>query len=118
MLKETLTNVCCGVPAVRYRERSGRGEHHAAQWSREVLHSEWGYSIGRRHSNIPGAGRGVFVTDGVVCKGQVVALYPGTLYHPGERLLIQSIRNPFILRCSDGVMVDGRDTGLSRSIYK
>ena len=67
---------------------------------------------------ILGAGRGVFVTDGVVCRGQIVALYPGTLYYPGERVLIQSIRHPFILCCSDGVMVDGRNTGLSRSIYK
>lgn len=94
------------------------GEDQAAQWSREFLLSEWGYYIDRHHSNIPGAGKGVFVTDGVVRRGQVVALYPGTLYYPGERLLVQSLWNPFILRCSDGVMVDGRDTGLSRSIYK
>ena len=107
-----------GVP--NYQRLGDSGENQAVQLSRskETLLSEWGYSIGRHHSNIPGAGRGVFVTDGVVRSGQIVALYPGTLYHPGERLLIQSIRNPFILRCSDGVMVDGRDTGLSRSIYK
>ena len=104
--------------ALSSQEFSGYDGGQTAQWSKETLLAEWGFSVGRRHSNIPGAGRGVFVTDGVVHKGQIVALYPGTLYYPGERMLIQSIRNPFILRCSDGVMVDGRDTGLSRSIYK
>ena len=37
---------------------------------------------------------------------------------PHEPLLLQSLGNPFIFRCVDGVMIDGNHRGLSRWIYK
>jgi hypothetical protein len=37
---------------------------------------------------------------------------------PHEPLLLQSLRNPFVFRCADGVMIDGHHRGLSRWIYK
>lgn len=38
-----------------------------------------GYSIERRRSSIPNAGVGVFVSNGKVKKGSIVALYPGCI---------------------------------------
>ena len=42
----------------------------------------------------------------------------GTVYQPYEPILFQSLANPFIFRCVDGVLIDGKDTGLSRMIYR
>ena len=60
----------------------------------------------------------MFVSKGSVEKGQMVALYPGTLYFPGEPMLIASFGNQYILRCSDGMLVDGKHTGVSKCIFK
>jgi hypothetical protein len=84
----------------------------------ELLLRKWGFSLKRCHSNIPNAGRGVYVVKGRIKAGQMSSIYPGVVYYPGEPLFFQSIMNPFILRCSDGLMVDGRDRGISRSIFK
>lgn len=48
----------------------------------------------------------------------LLALYPGTLYLPSDPLFFASIKNPYILRCEDGLLVDGNDRGLSKSIFK
>lgn len=48
----------------------------------------------------------------------LAALYPGTLYLPSEPLLLASLKNQYILRCQDGVLVDGNDRRLSKSIFK
>ena len=45
-------------------------------------------------------------------------LYAGTVYLPQEPLFFQSLRNTFIFRCADGVMIDGNHRGLSKWIYK
>ena len=42
----------------------------------------------------------------------------GTVYLPHEPLFFQSLWNPFIFRCADGVMIDGNHRGLSKWIYK
>lgn len=44
--------------------------------------------------------------------------FTGTLYHPHEPILLPSIRNAFILRCLDGIHVDGNDRRMSKMIYK
>ncbi|CAJ1071940.1 SET domain-containing protein 9 [Xyrichtys novacula] len=77
-----------------------------------------GFCIDRCASSMPSAGTGVFVTRGFVPKGATVAMYPGTVYQPYEPILLQSIRNPFIFRCIDGVLIDGNDKGISKMIYK
>lgn len=43
----------------------------------ETMYNTLGYEIKRLESNIPGAGKGVFVTKGDIPVGNLVALYPG-----------------------------------------
>lgn len=77
-----------------------------------------GFCIDRKPSTLPFAGTGVFVTKGFVPKGVTVAMYPGTVYQAYEPILLQSIRNPFVFRCIDGVLVDGNDKGISKMVFK
>ena len=35
-----------------------------------------------------------------------------------EPLLLPSIGNSFIFQCIDGIRIDGKDRGISRSIFK
>ncbi|XP_019852882.1 PREDICTED: SET domain-containing protein 9-like isoform X2 [Amphimedon queenslandica] len=63
-------------------------------------------------------GLGVFVNQGRVKESQLVALYPGTIYLPLQPILLQSLHNSYILRCVDGIHIDGRHTHLSRLIYR
>ncbi|XP_022611098.1 SET domain-containing protein 9 [Seriola dumerili] len=77
-----------------------------------------GFCIDRQPSTLPFAGSGVFVTKGFVPKGATVAMYPGTVYQAYEPILLQSIRNPFVFRCIDGVLIDGNDKGISKMVFK
>ncbi|XP_070830779.1 SET domain-containing protein 9 [Chaetodon trifascialis] len=77
-----------------------------------------GFCIDRKPSTLPHAGTGVFVTKGLVPKGAVVAMYPGTVYQAYEPILLQSIRNPFVFRCIDGVLIDGNDKGISKMVFR
>ncbi|XP_059479120.1 SET domain-containing protein 9-like [Neocloeon triangulifer] len=86
--------------------------------SRSIMLNKHGFKIDRAPSLIPGGGTGVFVTKGKVRKGRLVALYPGTIYRSFEPILLPSINNPFIFRCLDGTHLDGKNTGLSRIIFK
>ena len=45
-------------------------------------------------------------------------LNTGTVYLPFDPILLQSINNEFILRCIDGIHIDGKHRGLSKIIYK
>ncbi|XP_034038767.1 SET domain-containing protein 9 [Thalassophryne amazonica] len=83
-----------------------------------MLEQALGFSIDRRPSTLPFAGTGVFVSSGAVPKGATVAMYPGTVYQPYEPILLQSIRNPFVFRCIDGVLIDGNDKGISKMVYR
>ncbi|KAG7527004.1 SET domain-containing protein 9 [Solea senegalensis] len=82
-----------------------------------MLHS-LGFYIERQPSTLPFAGTGVFVAKGLVPKGATVAMYPGTVYQAHEPILLQSIRNSFVFRCIDGVLVDGNDKGISKMVFK
>lgn len=77
-----------------------------------------GFCIDRKASTLTSAGTGVFVTRGFVPKGTTVAMYPGTVYQPYEPILLQSIRNPFVFRCIDGILIDGNDKGISKMVYR
>lgn len=91
---------------------------HREQNEGDVLFQTLGFCIERRASSLAFAGTGVFVTRGFVPKGATVAMYPGTVYQPYEPILLQSIRNPFVFRCIDGVLVDGNDRGISRMVFR
>uniref|UniRef100_A0A8C2SNE9 SET domain containing 9 n=1 Tax=Coturnix japonica TaxID=93934 RepID=A0A8C2SNE9_COTJA len=84
----------------------------------EVLLRTMGFSVTRDRSSLRSAGTGVFVREGFVPKGAVVAMYPGTVYRKHEPIFFQSLGNPFIFRCIDGILIDGNDKGLSRSVYR
>uniref|UniRef100_UPI00358E96C3 SET domain-containing protein 9 isoform X3 n=1 Tax=Myxine glutinosa TaxID=7769 RepID=UPI00358E96C3 len=42
----------------------------------------------------------------------------GTVYEPGEPVLLQSLGNRYLFRCIDGLLIDGKAKGLSRLIYR
>ncbi|NWX74277.1 SETD9 protein, partial [Alca torda] len=84
----------------------------------EVLFNTLGFSITRDRSSLVSAGTGVFVTKGFIPKGTLVSMYPGTVYRKHEPIFFQSLGNPFIFRCIDGILIDGNDRGLSRSVYR
>ena len=60
----------------------------------------------------------MFNNGDVIPKHEFITLYPGTVYRPSDALFFQSIGNPYIFRCSDGIMVDGNNRGISRSLHK
>ncbi|XP_076876752.1 SET domain-containing protein 9 isoform X2 [Brachyhypopomus gauderio] len=82
-----------------------------------MLHT-LGFCIEKRPSSLPSAGTGVCVTRGHVPKGALVAMYPGTVYQADEPILIQSIRNSFVFRCIDGILIDGNDKGISKLVFR
>ncbi|XP_060091951.1 SET domain-containing protein 9 [Heteronotia binoei] len=84
----------------------------------DILFNTLGFSIARRRSSLVSAGKGVFVTRGFVPKRTVVAMYPGTMYENYEPIFFQSVGNPFIFRCIDGVLIDGNDKGISKAVYR
>ncbi|KAF5906890.1 SET domain-containing protein 9 isoform X1, partial [Clarias magur] len=85
---------------------------------REIMLRSLGFCVEKMASSLLGAGTGVFVTQGQVLRGVPVALYPGTIYQADEPIFFQSIRNPFVFRCIDGVLIDGNDKGLSRLVFR
>lgn len=84
----------------------------------DAMFQTLGFCIDRKQSSLASAGTGVFVTKGFVPKGAIVALYPGTIYQPYEPIFFQSIRNPFVFRCIDGVLIDGNDKGISKMVFR
>ncbi|XP_061696038.1 SET domain-containing protein 9 [Syngnathoides biaculeatus] len=96
----------------------GQVESAKGRCGRDAMFQSLGFCIDRKPSTLPSAGTGVFVTRGSVPRGATVAMYPGTIYQPYEPILLQSIRNPFVFRCIDGVLVDGNDRGISKMVYK
>lgn len=76
-----------------------------------------GYSIKRARSNLQNAGTGVVMSSGTAHRGDLIAFYPGTLYRRFEPLFLPSLGNQFILRCKDGIHIDGNDRLLSKMIY-
>lgn len=77
-----------------------------------------GFSLTRRRSIIPNGGLGVFVNKGKIGKGRLAAIYPGTIYNPGDSALLVSLGNQFMFRCADYVTIDGNDRALSKSIFR
>ncbi|KAJ8395608.1 hypothetical protein AAFF_G00030890 [Aldrovandia affinis] len=84
----------------------------------EVMLDSFGFCIERKSSSLQSAGTGVFVAMGMVPKGTTVAMYPGTVYQRYEPVFFQSICNPFLFRCIDGILIDGNDKGLSKIVHR
>ncbi|KAG0725947.1 SET domain-containing protein 9 [Chionoecetes opilio] len=92
---------------------------HYSLRNREAMQSSFGYSVRVTPSSVAGLGSGV-VLEGQsgASRGQLMALYPGSLYLPQQPVLLPSLANPFILRCADGVLVDGCPKRLSGAIFR
>ena len=86
--------------------------------NREILLRDFGFDLSIKTSAMPGAGKGVFLRKGMIKRGQVVALYPGTIYMPYQPIFLPSIKNPYVFRCFDGVFIDGNYRGMSAMFYK
>ena len=84
----------------------------------KILHEVIGFQVIRQDSNIPDGGTGVFISKGKAKMGQIVSIYPGTVYLPSDVMFFQSIANKFIFRCSDCIHIDGKNTGVSKTIFK
>jgi hypothetical protein len=84
---------------------------------RNILREEFKFSLNKNLSQTHA--QGVFLDYGQINNaGQLVAIYPGTIYRRhSDPLLLPSIRNTFLLARKDDFIIDGRDRGLSRSIY-
>lgn len=48
----------------------------------------------------------------------VTCIIVGVVYQPWEPVFLVSLGNSFLFRCADGVHIDGKDTGLSKMMYK
>ncbi|XP_030422527.1 SET domain-containing protein 9 isoform X5 [Gopherus evgoodei] len=106
---------------IQYKRPKTTGYNHQSKNvfnPEEVMFNTLGFSITRDRSSLISAGTGVFVTKGFVPKGAVVSMYPGTVYQKYEPIFFQSIGNPFIFRCIDGVLIDGNDKGISKAVYR
>ncbi|XP_071519906.1 SET domain-containing protein 9-like isoform X5 [Panulirus ornatus] len=95
--------------------------HLALQLFLQVMEETYGFHVYRAPSSL--GGLGVLATTDRSChvavqQGQLVALYPGTIYLPVQPIFFQSINNPFIFRCIDGIMVDGNDKRISKALFK
>lgn len=86
--------------------------------NQQALLQTCGFSLCHKHSSLQNAGNGIFIREGQVKKGSLVGIYAGTVYQPYQPILLQSVRNQFLFRCSDGVLLDGNDRSISRIIYK
>ena len=54
----------------------------------------------------------------IACYNMCLSYILGTVYQKYEPIFFQSIGNPFIFRCLDGVLIDGNDKGISKVVYK
>lgn len=78
------------------------------------MKKKFGFCLQRRISSV--AGQGIFV-DGTVPKGKVIAFYPGTIYFPGDPLLIPSLFNNYLLMRPDQIAIDGNVKGIGPFLY-
>ncbi|CAF1539768.1 unnamed protein product [Adineta steineri] len=85
---------------------------------RTILQEQFHFSLNKGLSQTHS--QGIFLDYGrIKAAGQLVAIYPGTIYHRHfDPLLLASIRNTFLLARKDNLIIDGRDQGLSSSIYR
>ncbi|XP_070535834.1 SET domain-containing protein 9-like [Ptychodera flava] len=110
-VEETLLKLFAALNKI---PQNGTGLNSAT--SLDVMMKVMGFKVERATSQV--GGTGVYVTDGMVPKGTVLAMYPGAIYFPYEPILLQSISNPFIFRCIDGILIDGNDKRLSKVVYR
>ncbi|XP_064128218.1 SET domain-containing protein 9 isoform X2 [Loxodonta africana] len=83
----------------RVKLLENRHQHQSIFKPEEVLYKTLGFSVAQATSSLISAGK-------------------GTVYQKYEPVFFQSIGNPFIFRCLDGVLIDGNDKGISKVVYR
>jgi len=81
-----------------------------------LLKEKNGWCVVKKPSSFPNAGYGAFL-DGKAGVHEVLSIYPGAVYNPGDPIFFPSFRNPYVIRRSDGVSIDGKYFSLSKYIY-
>ncbi|KAH3762505.1 hypothetical protein Pelo_5672 [Pelomyxa schiedti] len=69
------------------------------------------FTLEVRQSGVPGAGNGLFVASGAVRGGDVITLYPGTVYGPKEQSFMYALvftDNDYLVTRYDSVVIDGK----------
>jgi hypothetical protein len=84
----------------------------------KVDDSRLDFSLHRDISRISNAGLGVYLNGATQKPGSIVSFYPGSVYLPSDPIFFASLSNEYILKCYDGICVDGKSTGLSGRIYQ
>ena len=86
-----------------------RGRHNFTHfWPRNCLVSAPDFSW---HPVLPKGITDSSVGDPLATRGDLMAIYPGTFYIPGEPLFWASLGNPYIFRCADGLLLDANYRG-------
>eukprot|EP01095_Lingulamoeba_sp_RSL-Kostka_P005444 TRINITY_DN16792_c0_g1_i1.p1 TRINITY_DN16792_c0_g1~~TRINITY_DN16792_c0_g1_i1.p1 ORF type:complete len:262 (+),score=47.82 TRINITY_DN16792_c0_g1_i1:120-905(+) len=83
----------------------------------DMIVKEFGYSVIKKQSRYKEAEKGVFLIGEGATKGDIVGIYPGLVYYPGDSVMFTSFRNNYFLRRRDGSSVDGKYDGLSKWFY-
>lgn len=106
-------------------ESAPKQRQSAHQKALKVMEEVMGFHVIRAPSTVGGTGVIVVRSNDaqdsigtIVKKGQVVGLYPGVIYLPVQPIFFQSIGNPFIFRCADGILIDGHDKRISKSLFR
>lgn len=83
------------------------------------LNNVLGWHLFIAPSKIHNAGHGLFLNSKLsyIPAGTLLCIYPGTIYSSWDPIFFQSINNSYIIRLSNGSFIDGKNTGLSKSIY-
>ncbi len=88
----------------------------------EFQQDYWGFHCFKTNHSTVCNGNGVFIqTQQPIPPGQIVAIYPGTVYDPhqdSQSLFLQSIGNHFLLKRKDAFIIDGNDRYFSKMIYQ
>ncbi|KAI8773737.1 SET domain-containing protein 9-like isoform X1 [Biomphalaria glabrata] len=116
-LQADLYTFLCGLHK-HFEKLQPKTEEHKHIAGLDFMKEFSGFTVERSASIVPNCGQGVKVTSGTVQPGCITSLYPGLIYEPYEHIFFQSLGNQFILRCADGLLIDGNDKGLSKSLYK
>ncbi|KAI8970072.1 hypothetical protein BDF20DRAFT_889155 [Mycotypha africana] len=75
------------------------------------------FTVSRRVSTILDAGYGVFLNGNTQKAGSILCFYPGTIYMSSDPIFFVSLSNQYILKCADGIYIDGKSNGLSGRVY-
>ena len=87
-------------PWMLYKDTTSRADLFSSLHTKNkvVMEKEWGFDLSVSPSLLPNAGNGAILARGRARRGQMIALYPGTLYLPHQPILLQGRRVVYLQR--------------------